>query len=296
MNAPLKNCILCSSGRLKTLEAYSHAGLVRCQDCSMVFSKMVPTDEELSRHYGNYPLFKFVTETTKKRYNEILDKLEPFRKTNKLIDVGCGEGFFLEQAILRGWEVYGTEYAEQYIRLCSEKGISMKQGRLDLKNYEAHSFDVVTSFEVLEHIQYPNEEISNFRKLVRTGGVLYLTTPNFNSLSRFMTGPKWSIISYPDHLAYFTPKTLKKLMNKNNFGVYNLWTTGVSLERMRQSFSKTPPCSKSPGEKGYCNIDREWQEKIEHRPFLKIAKQITNSLLTFTRIGDNMKGLFDAKD
>ncbi len=61
----------------------------------------------------------------------------------------------------------------------------MQEGKLNPKNYTDEEFDVITSFEVLEHINNPVEEIKIFHKLLRLGGLVYLTTPNFNSISRY---------------------------------------------------------------------------------------------------------------
>ena len=71
----------------------------------MVHTAIEPTPAELNQYYTNYPAVTELTEITRKRYLELLDRFEPFRKTNKLIDVGCGSGLFLQVAAERGWGV-----------------------------------------------------------------------------------------------------------------------------------------------------------------------------------------------
>ena len=121
---------------------------------------------------------------------------------------------FFEIASKRGWEVYGTEYTKDAINICKSKGINIQEGKLNPQNYLVEEFDVITSFEVLEHINNPIEEISNFYKILRKGGLVYLTTPNFNSVSRFYLKSDYNIITYPEHLSYYTTRTLKNYLEK----------------------------------------------------------------------------------
>jgi 2-polyprenyl-3-methyl-5-hydroxy-6-metoxy-1,4-benzoquinol methylase len=258
----------------------------------MVFSKIVPTDEELSLHYERYPLLVSVTETTRKRFREILDQLEPYRQTNNMIDVGCGEGFFLEEAIKRGWNVYGTEYADLYIRLCEDKGIRMRKGQLDPTQYPAGSFDVILSFEVIEHILHPVEEVRAFHRLLRKGGAVYLTTPNFNALSRRVLGKRWSIISFPDHLSYYTTGTLRRLFEQHGFATIWVRTSGISIERIRQYLTGTLHGAKANPEAAYRTLDHSIQESLERRPLLRFIKRLVNGILNAFGLGDAMKATF----
>lgn len=293
MNKTLTTCIVCGSSDLNPLEGFKTVQLTRCRSCRMVFSPDVPSEDTLKTHYGNYPLFISVTETTKKRYNQILDKLEQYRQTNRLIDVGCGEGFFLEEAKRRGWEVYGTEYADLYIQIGERKGFQMQQGILDESRYEAGSFDVVTSFEVIEHLLTPVPEVRKFHTLLRAGGALYLTTPNFNSISRKTLGSRWSAICWPDHLSYYTPATLDFLLRNAGFQRKQLLTTGVSLERFRQTLTGSRHGEKKHETDEYRSLDHNLQEVLEKRTLLRWLKAIINRMLTFTSTGDAMKVLYE---
>ena len=287
-------CIICNKKNLKHLSKYDAGELVRCKSCGMVFSSIIPSETALSKHYSGYARFSQISQTTIKRYNELLDKFEKFRSNNRILDVGCGEGFFLEQAVHRGWEVHGTECVPQYIEVCENKKIHMHEGILNINNYEPGSFDIITSFEVLEHLNYPVQEVSNFWKLLRKGGLLYVTTPNFNSLSRRILGNKWTVITFPDHLSYFTPATLHKIMSINKFKKIELLSTGISFERLRQSISKNRPSTDNrlTNEKAYQPADLEWQERIESSGLLKIAKRIINFFLTLSGTGDGLKSMY----
>ena len=258
--------------------------LLNVRVVSLFFQK-IPSKQELIDHYDGYGRNDYLSPITIIRYNELLDKFEKFKKTKKILDVGCGIGYFLEIASKRGWEVYGTEYTKDAINICKSKGINIQEGKLNPQNYLVEEFDVITSFEVLEHINNPIEEISNFYKILRKGGLVYLTTPNFNSVSRFYLKSDYNIITYPEHLSYYTTRTLKKLFRKINFKIHNLETTGISITRIKTSkgVSKQPFISEF-------SDDERIRRQIEKKPLLKITKKkIINSMLTLFGIGNSLK-------
>ncbi|MBL0048109.1 MAG: class I SAM-dependent methyltransferase [Bacteroidetes bacterium] len=285
-----EHCPLCTSTELVILKAYSSNHLAQCNNCSFVFARKIPSIEELIAHYNTYPRGNKISAITIKRYHELLDKLEPYRKTNNLIDVGCGDGFFLETARERKWNVYGTEYTDEAIKICSAKGINMQQGKLNPEHYPADFFDVITSFEVLEHINNPQEELRNFHRILRSGGAVYVTTPNFNSASRYYLKNKWNIIEYPEHLGYFTQRTLTKLFHSSNFKTIHFESSGISFSRFTKSISNTAKADTS-----ILYQDESLREKTETNFVFKLAKISINFTLNLFNAGDTLKGTFEKK-
>jgi 2-polyprenyl-3-methyl-5-hydroxy-6-metoxy-1,4-benzoquinol methylase len=260
----------------------------------MVFSAKNPTLQELNEHYKGYGRNDYLSPITIKRYNEILDGFESVRKTNRLLDVGCGIGYFLEVAKKRGWEVFGTEFTDQAIEICESKGIAMKKGVLDIHNYPAESFDVITSFEVIEHINTPNAEIQNMYSLLRKGGLLYVTTPNFNSTLRYYLGGKYNVIGWPEHLSYYTPATLKKLMLNHGLKVKYVHSTGISLTRFLSSKNVKPKENVEVGTEFIAadSEDEKLRNRFENNALLGTTKKLINSTLSTLGKGDALKGLF----
>ena len=281
------NCLICNHSVLQPQNEYVKVHLVKCEKCGFRFSKQIPTEQELINYYNEYGRDDYLSPLTIKRYNEILDTFEKYRQNNRLLDVGCGIGYFLEEAQKRGWEVYGTEYTDRAIEICREKGFQTHKGKLDTANYPLESFDVITSFEVLEHINNPVEEVQNFHKLLRKGGLMYLTTPNFNSLLRYRLKSNYNVITFPEHLCYYTPKTLNRLFTRNQFIKKKVQTTGISLSRLRASQGKTTPPSISKD-----STDENVRQKFEKNNGLKSLKRIVNWFLTVFGIGDSLKGSY----
>jgi 2-polyprenyl-3-methyl-5-hydroxy-6-metoxy-1,4-benzoquinol methylase len=210
------------------------------------------------------------------------------------LDVGCGIGYFFDVAKSRGWEVYGTEYTDSAVTICEGKGITMNAGALNPQNYEAESFDVITSFEVIEHINTPKEEMARIFSLLRKGGYFYVTTPNFNSLLRYYLGPNYNVICWPEHLSYYTPKTLTSLMLKHGFRKRWVKSTGVSITRFLTSRTPVKSLSQEEGTEFISanTEDEKLRNRFESNWFLNFAKNALNFLLTLTGKGDALKGLF----
>lgn len=283
----LENCILCNSNKLRVMPLYARAHLVKCEDCSLVFGNKNPSAEELTAHYTNYPRYQNLSPITEKRYNELLDKFESYRKNNNLIDLGCSNGLFLECAKKRGWNVYGTEYAQECLDYCAKKGITVFKSDKLPPDFFKLEFDVVTSFEVIEHINTPNPEMEFVKKILRRGGAFYVTTPNFKSLSRFLLKEKWNVIEYPEHLTYFTAKTLHTLLRNHGFKKEFLITTGISLLRFNQSRGKDEINRTLTN-----NVDENLRESIEKNFLLQWVKNTINFFLNAFKIGDAMKGFY----
>lgn len=275
-----EQCLVCGHAGYGVMDKeFAHASLVRCENCGMVFSSRIPSSDELARHYAAYPRNTGVSPLTLQRYEELLNQFEAYRRTNRLLDVGCGDGHFLAVAKARNWEVYGTEYTDEAVAVCESKGIRMHKGILqDWK--DAPDFDVITSFEVLEHITDGREHTAALYRLLRKGGLFYFTTPNFDSLSRRYLGGKWKMIEYPEHLSYYTAPTITRLLTGAGFQKLQLDTTGISFRRA------------GTGDNAPAQREEELRTSIEGRSSFRFAKRMINWWLSVLRLGDTLKGYF----
>lgn len=269
---------------------YSALFLTKCKSCGFVFSEQIPNTIDLIKYYERYNRNQYLSPITVKRYEDLLDRFEKFRKSSRILDVGCGSGYFLEVAKQRGWEVFGTEFTEDAVSVCRSKGIMMHQGKLDTENYPASSFDIITSFEVLEHINDPLEEVKKFHALLRKEGIVYLTTPNFNSLSRLVLKEKWNVLEFPEHLGYYTTTVLKQLFKSGGFNSLSTATTGISITRARKSLRMTGEISTPE-----FSADEQLRRSFESGIIMKTVKQSANQLLTIFGIGDTIKATFIKK-
>ncbi|CAN5516270.1 hypothetical protein BH11BAC1_BH11BAC1_19910 [soil metagenome] len=288
------NCLICNGDKLEFVNQLKKPWLVRCDSCGFVFSKWIPTIAELHDYYKDYTDYDYVNDLTRNRYLNWVDGLEPYRKMNRILDVGCGDGIFLDQAKKRGWDVFGTEYAEKWVNRCREKGISMIQGKLDPKNYEPESFDAIVYMEVIEHINNPIEELGNAITILRKGGIIFLTTPNYNAISRHLLSTDWNVICYPEHLSYYTPRTLSKLFREHGFRKIAVDAKGMSPGRLISSYRFGGNESVNPTEiiRG---TDQKLRVRLESNRGMKFLKDSVNFVLNISGLGDSLHAWFQKK-
>ena len=281
-------CLICNSEKLEDMTRYSEVELCSCNDCGFIFCKKIPCKDDILEYYStHYDRTSYLSPVTISRYNEILDRFEPFRKTGNLLDVGAGYGFFLEIARQRGWNVHGTELTDEALDHCTAQGLTMFKGELQNIDFGNLEFDVLISIEVIEHINNPIEYLTKMNEILRPGGTIYVTTPNFNSYLRYRLKENYNVIEYPNHLGYYTKKTLGKLFNDHGFTTNKIQTTGISLTRLRTSkgISDQEFVSET-------SDDEMVRYKIERNNTLRIGKQMANGLLNLFKIGDSLKGSF----
>lgn len=285
-------CLVCGSKKLSPLKGYYELHqLIFCSSCSFVFVEQIPPVEELNTYYSDYTYTteSYLSPLTIKSYNRLLDEFEPYRKTNKILDLGCGMGYFLAQAKKRGWDVYGSEYSAAAIPYCEAEGIKMTEGQLQIHAFNTGEFDIITSFEVIEHLNNPKDEVALIHHFLRNGGLFYCTTPNFNSYLRYYLKAEYNIIAYPEHLSFYTRKTLGLLFKNNGFKKLKIRTTGISITRIKTS--------KNLSDEKYVSPESA-DEKIRvlvNNPLLQVVKVMANGLLSVLGIGMTLKGYFVKK-
>ncbi len=278
------NCLITNAKDLTPLKGYEKDYLVKSKSSGFVFCSKIPTDEEILKHYTNYPIgYGVDSAITTIRINEVLDGFEKFRKTNKMLDVGCGPGLFLIEAKKRGWEVYGTEFTDNQLAYLNDKGIKTLKGKLTNDSFEDGLFDVIISSEVIEHINNPVEEMQQFYRLLRKGGLVYITTPNFNAIERFLLKGDYAIIEYPEHLSYYTPKTIDLLLTQTGFKKLKVITTGISIARIKRSLNQ-----KNNASAEQVSSDEALREQLE-TGYKRHLKSFVNGLLNLFGIGNSLK-------
>lgn len=146
-----------------------------------------------------------------------LAEMQPYRETNRVLDVGCAVGLFLAAARADGWECFGVEpshHLGEYGR--THFGLSIFEGELGHAGFAPNSFDVITLWDVTEHLLDPKATYRLVHGLLRPGGLLMLRMPNWQSLARELLGPEWEMF-VTDHFYYFTPDTLRSLLQQTGY-------------------------------------------------------------------------------
>lgn len=258
--------------------------LVTCPHCWSVFQPVVPSLEALARwyiymgdHAGNVELTPF----KESRLELLMCSLGRNVSGKRLLEVGCGGGLLLRVAQRLGWDVYGTEISPSCCELLREwLSERLWQGELPSAPFPLDSFDLIIFMEVLEHLQDPLGYLHAAYRLLRSGGMLYLSTPNYQGLSRSLLGHRWHVIG-DEHLNYFNPSSLELIVRRAGFKVASVRTTGLDLVANRIVRLATASDTKESTH----NMSRR---SDKHR-LIAGAIRFGNLVLSALRLGDTLR-------
>lgn len=255
----VRACALCGSEARAPVFREEPFAVVRCGDCGLVYvTPRLPAlelaavyDESYWRNetpsergYADYladgPLYR---RTFRRRLRLLEGYLPP---TGRALDVGCAAGFFLEVLREHGWDVCGVEPSPAVARRASEHAsLDVHVGSLDTAPYPPASFDLVSFWDVVEHLPDPVTAVRRAATLLRPGGVLVIETQNVESHFARLLGRRWHHYKHLEHLHHFGPATLARLMGE--VGLEVLRTTSryagkdVSLAFIRERATRLHP-------------------------------------------------------
>jgi 2-polyprenyl-3-methyl-5-hydroxy-6-metoxy-1,4-benzoquinol methylase len=209
--------------------------LVRCKQCSLVYLNPRIRASLIVQSYSDAEDPTFVQQnaeriaTFKKNLLRLGKRYGITPQTAKrVLDVGCAGGAFPKAATDLGFEAIGVEpsrwLAEQGRKLY---GLDVRSGLLQDQKFEDASFDLVSLWDVIEHLSNPREVMADIRRLLRPRGYLIVNYPDYGSLARIVLGRKWPML-LSGHLTYFTPATIRSFLENNGFEVVEIkpfWQT-----------------------------------------------------------------------
>jgi len=291
----VKPCPLCRHSLTRVLFEKDGYPYERCRSCGLV--SRGGADEPPSYHDYLPDQTRSLPALTRKRYDDLLAGFEPYRDTGRFYDVGCGGGFLVEVAAERGWQAEGLEVSSSAVEFGCARGLSLHCGTLDEVRPEEGVHDLVMMMEVIEHVREPVALLRQVAALLRPGGALYMTTPNWGSLTRRFVGPTWAPIG-SDHLLYLTPAHLRKALR--DAGLEPVRVTSANVEphqilarfRRRRAAGSASPAAPTvnAGEERWRDVERT-REALERNAGLRLAKSAVNAVLGMTGTGDTIRAL-----
>ncbi|MHB0865502.1 MAG: class I SAM-dependent methyltransferase, partial [Minisyncoccota bacterium] len=160
-------------------------------------------------------------------YLKEVDKFAP--RKGELLDVGAATGFFMKIADEFGWRTKGVEISDYATTLAQKRGLDVRCGTLVNSGFAERNFDAITMWDVLEHFADPQVDIRIAEKLLRPGGILAINTPDSGSLYARMMGKRWHLLVPPEHINYFTKKSVTALLRENGFSIEKISKIGKSF-------------------------------------------------------------------
>lgn len=229
-------CNICNNKNNKIIFVKYRYKLVKCSVCGLVYVSNPPTQKELLKLYSfNSDYHTFFLNEQSKEFKHHLNLSKQFYKLikkykkGKLLDIGCSAGLFLNLAKEKGWETYGVEISKDTANIAIQKyGLNVFNGDLEKANFKTKFFDVITIFDVIEHVKNPTRTMYFINRLLKDEGVLILSTPNIDGIFPVLSYKVSKLINYwphpepPHHLFQFSKKTIKRLLNKTGFEVLKI--------------------------------------------------------------------------
>ena len=152
------------------------------------------------------------------------------RAGQRLLDIGCGNGAFLAKAKAAGWSVTGIDLDPKAVTAAVTMDIDVKVGSVELFANESNVFDAITLSHVIEHVHEPIRLLNDVFRLLRSGGIVYLETPNIDSFGSKIYKKNWRGIEAPRHLIIFNHKSLKDALKRTGFQATRFFTRKNVLE------------------------------------------------------------------
>ncbi len=292
-NKPSKNCYSCRKGIPQKYINKLGYTILRCPICSLVtldfkenyqiflqyyYQKEFFTGNNKIRAYSNYAQDK---QNILKNARTILKKIKKIKNQGNLLDVGCAMGFFMEEAQQQGFSSFGIEVSKYAAGLAREKfkekiflgsveDFFQKRNKLPL--FRNLFFDVIVLSDFIEHVQDPRQVLQGLLSVLKNGGILIIQTGDIDSLWARLVGRNWHFFAPPQHLFYFSQKTLQEILSQAGYKIVR-----ISKENKHVSISYILHLSQ------YMNIP-----KIGDLLFRSVSKTPFGGLSIPIKLYDNM--------
>lgn len=205
--------------------------LRQCAGCGLIFVDPRLDDSVLSQLYDED--FYFSTGWALRGVAELVirqiqrtrqGRVQRFMRTGALLDIGSGDGRFVDHMASEGWHATGLDFspAAQALAEARRGGGRFLCGSVFDHDFAPSSIDVVTLWQVFEHIGEPHEFLDRIHTLMRPGGVFIAAVPNIEGLSARLTGERWWGLDVPRHLVHYSPRTLCHGLERAGFKVMNV--------------------------------------------------------------------------
>ncbi len=230
-------CAICGSHDPEFLFLKDEFSIVRCRACHLVFVGNQLDQIDFSVLYGE----AYYQSEDKRLFSNYLaeeperlasarsrvDKLRRLKSSGRLLDVGCAAGFFLEAAKpyydVTGVELseFSSNYAREHFKL------NVLTCGLEQAGFPDESFDVVTLWDVIEHVSDPSAVMAEVSRILKPGGIVVVATGDARSFHARRSLQEWPLMAPPWHLYYFSRATLTSLGEQSGLSLCNMTTQGV---------------------------------------------------------------------
>lgn len=242
-------CPVCAENEIRKLNIVNDIDIVRCKKCKMVFAdvensviedKNIYTEELFYKYITNEPIYSLAY------YDLVLEKIQKrIKKENiKILEFGCGPGFFLRRAKLKNIDAFGCDFSE-YSQLAKDVfNLNIKVNSIFEAGYNNNEFDVIITHATHEHLGNMSEISKKLYQLLKPDGLYIISgVPNYNTIP-IKLFKNFSRNEPPSHVNFFEKKSLRELYSNLNLKMLHHRSYGVStwgwslIMKIKQKISK----------------------------------------------------------
>jgi 2-polyprenyl-3-methyl-5-hydroxy-6-metoxy-1,4-benzoquinol methylase len=230
-----RNCPVCEmppGPGLFVKDGFRH---VRCTNCSLIYVSLILREDLMVKYWREEQAWTRVLQTGPQvdmdmaKYDYGLDLVSAYLGGGKVLDIGTGTGNFLRQASQRGWETMAIELNIESVEAMKNEGFNVIVKPLELSDLNSGSFEMVTMWEVLEHLAEPKNVLAEARRLLADNGILLILVPNSSSLVTCLLHEKSNTFGGHSHLNHFNPNSLKAILGALHFDILEMETVITEL-------------------------------------------------------------------
>lgn len=237
-------CPICSSKDCQPDLRKRGYKIYKCEGCNHFFVHPVPTENELEGLYSSdssYHADLGATYRTDRKQNRLFNrrikKILHYKKSGKILDVGCSNGEFLSLARVHGFDINGVEINARTAAIARQHDIPVFTGKLEEACFPSNTFDIVNLGDIIEHVIDPNGFLHEIYRILAPGGIVILNTPNHDAffpkttylLHKRLHVP-WSHPTPPHHLNQFSENSIMRLLCIHGFKINEIYYSSCSLK------------------------------------------------------------------
>lgn len=251
-------CIVCGGESPRPKYRKQGVDIFECRSCGVafwtpphdfraedVYDSTYFGDPSASRGYDDYRALEPVL---RRNFAHRIERIPRPAFGARLLDLGAAYGFAVSEAKRLGWDATGLEVSAAAATAAGRAA----PGRIVVANamrtpFASDSFDVVTLWDVIEHLSDPHAAVAEVARLLRAGGRLVLTTGDAGSWMARLSGSRWHLYTIPEHLFFYTRRSLCILLEAHGFRIESqraessIYTLGYLVERLRKTLWRHPP-------------------------------------------------------
>jgi 2-polyprenyl-3-methyl-5-hydroxy-6-metoxy-1,4-benzoquinol methylase len=227
-------CILCAQrGPFRPRGAKGGYAIEDCPGCGLVQLVPTPTPETLRALYegesyfgggegdSGYSQYESQEQEYLATFREDVRRIGELVPKGRLLEVGCGYGYFLRCALDAGYDAYGIDLSPAAIEHAAQRypGRVFRGLLEEAPELQGQRFDVVFASHLIEHLLDPIAFLRAAGRLLRPGGLVVLVTPNIKSLLARLSGPRWVSFKIPEHVCYYDPGTITELLRRSGYAM-----------------------------------------------------------------------------